>query len=70
MQQVLAKAIVDVLWNALGDNPARFVVSVWGEPPYNVTRIYEIDAESDTIAAQDGIRRFVAEMEAAPQTKV
>jgi hypothetical protein len=40
-----------------------FKVEVWGAEPYDYVRIYEIQAKSDTMAAQSGIQRFVAEME-------
>jgi hypothetical protein len=43
-----------------------FRVEVWGKEPYDYTRVYEIQAKSDTLAAQDGIGRFVAEMEKLP----
>jgi hypothetical protein len=36
----------------------------FGLAPHDYTRRYEIAAKSDTLAAQEGIRRFVAEMEA------
>jgi len=42
----------------------QWVVEVWGLAPHDYTRRYEIAAKSDTLAAQEGIRRFVAEMEA------
>jgi len=32
-------------------------------------RIYEIQAKSDTVAAQEGIRRFVSEIETLLQSK-
>jgi hypothetical protein len=62
---VRAKAVVDVLRPA----PSRFVgltkykVEVWGEPPDDFVRTYEIEMKTDTMAAQEGIRRFVEEME-------
>jgi hypothetical protein len=40
----------------------QWVVEVWGDWPHDFTRRYEIDAKSDTMAAQEGIRRFVDEM--------
>lgn len=43
-----------------------FKVTVWGQAPHDQTRIYEIQAKSETPAAQEGIRRFVAEMEPLP----
>ena len=41
-----------------------YFVEVWGRPPHDFRRTYEISAKSATLAAQDGIRRFVEEMEA------
>jgi hypothetical protein len=56
--RVLANAVVDQLTKNL------FRVEVWGLPPHAETRIYEIKAKSDTLAAQEGIQRFVEEFEA------
>ena len=56
--RVLASAIVDKV------KGNQWVVTVWGDAPYDFNRRYEIKAKSDTLAAQEGIRRFVAEMEA------
>jgi len=52
--------------NATVDNIGKnqWVVEVWGLEPHDFTRRYEITAKSDTLAAQEGIRRFVEEMEA------
>ena len=55
---IKANAIID---NVKGN---QWLVTVWGQAPYDFTRRYEIKAKSDTLAAQEGIRRFVAEMEA------
>jgi len=43
----------------------HFRVEVWGHEPHDYVRHYEIQAKSDTMAAQEGIRRFVEEMEHA-----
>lgn len=63
---VKARATVDVIRKA--PHPAiglsKYGVEVWGERPHDFVRIYEIDAKTDTIAAQEGIRRFVEDMEA------
>jgi hypothetical protein len=62
---VKARAIVDVIRPA----PSTFVgltkykVEVWGETPDDFVRTYEIEMKTDTMAAQEGIRRFVEEME-------
>ena len=66
MSQILANAIVDVVKPATPVGLGMFSVEVWGKPPYDYTRRYEIQAKNDTIAAQEGIRRFVAEMEQLP----
>jgi hypothetical protein len=66
MSQVLANAIVDVVKPASPVGLGVFLVEVWGKPPYDYTRRYEIMAKNDTLAAQEGIRRFVAEMEQLP----
>jgi hypothetical protein len=64
MSQVLASAIVDVITPNTPVRIGNFRVEVWGKKPHDYVRHYEIMAQSDTIAAQEGIRRFVAEMEA------
>lgn len=69
MSQVLANAIVDIVKPASPVGLGMFSVEVWGKPPYDYTRRYEIQAKNDTLAAQEGIRRFVAEMESLPEVK-
>lgn len=66
MVQVLANAVVDVVKPASPVGLGLFHVEVWGKPPYDYTRTYEIQAKNDTLAAQEGIRRFVDEMETLP----
>jgi hypothetical protein len=66
MAQVLANAVVDVITPSTPVRIGNFRVEVWGQPPYDYVRTYEIMAKSDTMAAQEGIRNFVAEMEAMP----
>jgi hypothetical protein len=66
MSQVLANAIVDVIKPATPVGLGVFSVEVWGKAPYDYTRRYEIQAKNDTLAAQEGIRRFVDEMEKLP----
>lgn len=66
MTRVLANAIVDVIKPASPVGLGIFKVEVWGQPPYDYTRTYEIRAKNDTLAAQEGIRRFVSEMEKLP----
>jgi hypothetical protein len=66
MSQILANAVVDVIKPATPIGLGLFRVEVWGKEPYDYTRVYEIQAKSDTLAAQDGINRFVTEMEKLP----
>jgi len=66
MARILANAIVDVIRPATPVGLGVFSVEVWGQPPYDYTRTYEIQAKNDTLAAQEGIRRFGAEMELLP----
>jgi hypothetical protein len=65
MQRVLCNAIVDVEQPPAKDGKGlgRFRVEVWGKEPYDYVRIYQIQAASDNVAAQEGLRRFVEEME-------
>jgi hypothetical protein len=63
MSKVLANAVVDVIKSSTPVRIGHFKVEVWGKAPYDYVRTYEIMAKSDTIAAQEGIRRFVSEME-------
>lgn len=63
MSQVLANATVDVIKPSSPNGLGNFRVEVWGIAPYDFVRHYEIQAKSDTMAAQQGIRRFVTEME-------
>ena len=69
MSRVLANAVVDVLKPSTPVRIGHFKVQVWGKEPYDYVRTYEIMAKSDTIAAQEGIRRFVKEMEAMDTSK-
>lgn len=64
MARVLANAVVDVIKPATPQTVGNFRVEVWGKEPHDYVRVYEILAKSDTIAAQEGISRFVSEMEA------
>ena len=63
MAQIQASAVVDVITPNTPVRIGNFRVEVWGQDPYDYVRHYEIMAQSDTIAAQEGIRRFVEEME-------
>lgn len=64
MTQVYCNATVDVLRPATVISLGRFRVEVWGRAPHDYVRVYTIDASSDNMAAQEGLRRFVAEVEA------
>jgi len=70
MQRVLCNAVVDdihiVKPGEKGLN--KYKVEVWGVEPYDFVRIYEIAMRSDTLAAQEGLRRFVEEMETLDPT--
>lgn len=63
---ILANAIVDAVRPATPQKIGLFKVTVWGKPPYDQTRVYEIMAKNETSAAQQGIGRFVKEMESLP----
>lgn len=60
MEPVLASAIVDQIEN--GPIPT-WSVEVWGQPPHSSRRTYTLQAKTDNLAAQEGIRLFVEEME-------
>jgi hypothetical protein len=64
--RVLANAVVDVIKPATPKTIGHFKVEVWGREPYDYVRIYEIMAKNETVAAQQGIARFVKEMEKLP----
>jgi len=69
MAQVLASAVVDVITPNTPVRIGNFRVEVWGQDPYDYVRHYEIMAQSDNVAAQEGIRRFIEEMEALDLNK-
>jgi len=58
--QVLCDAIVDLVSRV--QRPFLWKVTVTGLPPHSVTRVYEIAAKSDNVAAMTGIEKFVKEM--------
>jgi hypothetical protein len=66
MARILANAVVDVIKPATPKTIGHFKVEVWGRAPYDYVRAYEIMAKNETIAAQQGIARFVKEMEELP----
>ncbi len=69
MQRVMCNAIVDVEQPPApnGKGLGRYRVEVWGREPHDYVRIYQISAASDTMAAQEGLRRFIDEMEQKAQ---
>lgn len=69
MKMIKASAVVDVIKPATPVRLGNFKVEVWGAEPNDYVRIYEIQAKSDTVAAQEGIRRFVSEIETLLQSK-
>ena len=54
-------AIVDLIWAPQGSKRQIYKVTVVEKPPGLATRSYTITAESDNIAAKDGIERFTGE---------
>jgi hypothetical protein len=58
-----ARATVDALREPTAIGMGSFRVEVWGDEPHDYVRVYTIDATSDTLAAQEGLRRFVDEIE-------
>lgn len=61
---ILANAVVDVIKPATPQRIGHFKVEVWGKAPHDYVRTYEILAKNETTAAQQGIARFVKEIEA------
>lgn len=62
---VRAHCVADLMGRAPGSfvRPNyRFLVTVWGEPPHNVTRKYEIVAYGEETAAGLALDRFKREM--------
>ncbi len=59
-RKVLASATVDQL---RGGPVPLWEVCVWGEPPHDCSRTYTLEFKTDNLAAQEGIRLFVEEME-------
>ena len=61
-ERILAKAIVDADQEATPIRLGRYRVEVWGEPPHDYVRVYTLQARSDTMAAQEGLRLFVEDI--------
>jgi hypothetical protein len=61
---IFANAIADVLEQppAHGQGLGRYRVEVWGKEPHDYVRVYEIAAKSDSMAAREGLDRFVNEI--------
>ena len=59
-RKVLASATVDQL---RGGPVPLWEVRVWGEPPHDYSRTYTLEFKTDNLAAQEGIRLFVEEMD-------
>ena len=55
-------ATVDVICAATPVRMGSFRVEVWGKEPHDYVRVYTINAMSDTLAAQEGLRRFSDEI--------
>lgn len=64
MTQVYCSGTVDVIRPASPAGLGRYRVEVWGRAPHDYVRVYTIDASSDNMAAQEGLRRFEAEVKA------
>ena len=58
-----ATATGDVIREPTAIGMGSFRVEVWGDEPHDYVRVYTINAASDTLAAQEGLRRFVDEIE-------
>ena len=60
-----ANAVVDILHQAapVSKELSRFRVEVWGKAPHDYVRVYEIAAKTDSIAAREGLDRFVEDIE-------
>lgn len=61
---ILANAIVDVERDPTDRSLGVYRVEVWGREPHDYVRVYTIEAKSDTLAAQEGLRRFDEEISA------
>jgi hypothetical protein len=59
--RVLCQATVDLISRV--QRPYWFKVTVTGQPPHAITRVYDIAASSDDAAARLGIDTFVKEMD-------
>ena len=64
-RQVLCQATVELI--SLAQRPYLFAVTVIGLPPHAQRRVYEVAADSDSLAAETAMRHFEREM-SSPQT--
>jgi len=58
-----ANATVDVDREPSKGVLGHFKVEVWGREPHDYVRRYSIQAKSDTLAAQEALKRFSDEIE-------
>lgn len=61
--RILANAIVDVEDEPSPKGLGKYRVEVWGKEPHDYVRVYTLRARSDTMAAQEGLRLFVEDIE-------
>lgn len=61
---ICANAVVDVIDAppAHGKGLGLFKVTVWGREPHDYVRTYDLQAKSDSMAAREGLDRFVDEI--------
>ena len=61
---IYANAIVDVIDAPPphGHGLGLFKVTVWGKEPNDYVRTYEIQGKDDSMAAREGLDRFVKEI--------
>ena len=62
-RRILARSTVDVEEAPAPNRLGRFRVEVFGDLPHDYVRIYTLSARSDTMAAQEGLRLFVEDIE-------
>jgi len=68
-ERILASATVDVDQAPTPITLGKFRVEVVGREPHDYVRIYTLSAQSDTMAAQEGLRLFVEDIERLLSTK-
>lgn len=59
---ILCKAFVETIRPATPHRPGEFEVVVMGDEPHDYMRTYRVKAKDDSMAARDGIDRFVEEI--------